>query len=119
MRRTESIDELDDVAGVDIDGDLLDVTSRSSRLTVELKTNLDADLTTGDLDPDWELEELLSDDSGTASERNIVDELGEAIGLTYAEDEELWCGTKERERDRHRWELDPASADDWRERKRR
>ena len=119
MRRTESINELDDVVGVDIDGDLLDVSSRCSRLTAELRTNIDADLTAGDLDPDCEIEELLGDNSGRHSDRDIVDELGEAIGLTYEEDEELWCGTKERERDRHRWELDPASADDWRERKRR
>jgi len=45
-----------------------------------------------------------------------VDVIGEAIGLTYGTDEVLRCGEKERQRDVHRWELDPASAEDYRSR---
>ncbi len=33
--------------------------------------------------------------------------------VTYEAAEELCCGEKSRERDRHRWELDPASAEDY------
>lgn len=51
-----------------------------------------------------------------ADDQDIVDEIGREIGLTYEETETLRVGEKEGERDRHRWELDPASADDWRER---
>jgi len=47
-----------------------------------------------------------------------VDELGDAIGVHYDDFEELRCGDKERDRDRRRWELDPASAEDWLERMR-
>jgi Family of unknown function (DUF6335) len=38
--------------------------------------------------------------------------------VTYADGEELKAGEKERERDKHRWELDPASADDYQDRAR-
>ena len=52
----------------------------------------------------------------TAFEADVVDELGEAIGVTYQDDESLRAGEKETERDEHRWELDPASAEDYVER---
>jgi hypothetical protein len=40
-------------------------------------------------------------------------DIGEAIGIIYRDGEELRFGRKEAERDEHRWELDPASSDDW------
>ena len=46
----------------------------------------------------------------------LEDESGEAYGVVYAPNEELCCGEKELRRDRHRWELDPASSEDYRER---
>ena len=52
-------------------------------------------------------------------EVDMLDDLGAALGLTYEEEEELWLGTKEASRDSHRWELDPASAEDWGERRRK
>ncbi|MEP7357773.1 MAG: DUF6335 family protein, partial [Anaerolineales bacterium] len=52
-------------------------------------------------------------------DQDRVDDLGEAAGLTYADDEPLNYG-KVAERDQKRWELNPASAetsdaddDDW------
>ena len=44
------------------------------------------------------------------------DEIGQAAGVTYEEGEPLRAGRKEKERDEHRWELDPASAEDYQER---
>ena len=44
---------------------------------------------------------------------DLVDEVGQITGVTYHEGEPLQCGTKEKDRDKHRWELDPASADDY------
>jgi hypothetical protein len=41
-----------------------------------------------------------------------VDELGEAVGLTYEDDEPLNSDKKVLDRDRNRWELNPASAED-------
>lgn len=38
-------------------------------------------------------------------------ELGEAAGVTYQDDESLNSDQKILERDRRRWELNPASAD--------
>ena len=52
----------------------------------------------------------------SALENDVVDEVGQALGVTYQDDEALQAGGKETERDRHRWELDPASAEDYVER---
>lgn len=59
-----------------------------------------------------------ADDGTPVPDEDAVEQIGSAIGVTYNEDEPLRCGTKELERDRHRWELDPASAEDYRERMR-
>jgi len=47
---------------------------------------------------------------------NDVQEMGEALGITYQDNEELKVGEKEDSRDKHRWELDPASSDDYQDR---
>jgi hypothetical protein len=74
----------------------------------------------GDVDAQWKLADALGDEtvcgSNATPDQNVVDEYAGAMGLTYEPNEELWCGDKERERDRHRWELDPASAEDYDER---
>jgi hypothetical protein len=59
---------------------------------------------------------LNPDDEIAETESDVVSEIGHAIGLTYEDDEPLRAGDKEEERDEHRWELDPASADDYEER---
>lgn len=51
-----------------------------------------------------------------ASDQDVVDELGEAIGLVYEDNEPLHTTEKLAERDRHRWELDPASSEDYKRR---
>lgn len=43
-------------------------------------------------------------------------DMGEAVGMSYEDGEPLRVGEKERERDRHRWELDPASSEDYADR---
>ena len=50
-------------------------------------------------------------------DQDVVDEIGRAIGIEYQDNEELRGSDKVVERDRHRWELDPASAEDYKERK--
>jgi hypothetical protein len=47
---------------------------------------------------------------------SVVDDVGRAMGVTYEDAEPLKVGEKERSRDRHRWELDPASSDDYQDR---
>ena len=50
-------------------------------------------------------------------DQDRVDDIGRALGLQYQDDEELRSGDKVADRDRHRWERDPASSDDYRDRK--
>ena len=99
-----------------------DVASGSAKLAERLRENpgLDPDLSGGDIDAQWEMAESQGDEAVAGSNatpgQNNTDEIGKAIGVTYADDEELKAGEKERDRDKHRWELDPASADDYNER---
>ncbi len=124
MRGFDSIEDVEDLAVVDIEGERLDVTSGRLRLRDQRNrnTNTSPDLAGGDPDAEWEMAELNGDETAGGSnltpDQNMVEDFGAALGLTYEDDEELACGVKSRERDRHRWELDPASADDWEDRKR-
>jgi hypothetical protein len=52
----------------------------------------------------------------TTTDDDLVDEMGEAAGLMYADDEPLHTPEKIEERDRKRWELDPASSEDYQRR---
>jgi hypothetical protein len=79
------------------------------------------DVTAGDPDVDIEDayftgEEAPGGDNPTP-DQDIVDDIGKALGLEYADNEELKSGDKVVERDKHRWELDPASSEDYRDRK--
>jgi hypothetical protein len=49
-------------------------------------------------------------------DQDIVDDIGKALGVEYNDNEELRSGDKVRDRDKHRWELDPASAEDYKDR---
>ena len=48
--------------------------------------------------------------------QDVVDEIGAALGVTYQDNEPLRVGEKEESRDKKRWELDPASSDDYQDR---
>jgi hypothetical protein len=50
-------------------------------------------------------------------DQDIVDDIGKALGVEYDDNEELKASDKVIERDRHRWELDPASSEDYKDRK--
>ena len=76
----------------------------------------------GDIDARWEDadgsgEESVAGSAPTPGQDN-VQEMGEALGITYQDNEELKAGEKERSRDKHRWELDPASSEDYQDRAR-
>ncbi len=77
-------------------------------------------LTGGDVDADWEQAYSSGDEApggdNPTPDQDIVDEIGRALGLEYDDDEELKGAGKIEERDKHRWELDPASAEDLDER---
>jgi hypothetical protein len=75
------------------------------------------DVTGGDPDVDIEDayfagEEAPGGDNPTP-DQDIVEDIGKALGVTYNDNEELKGADKLVERDKHRWELDPASAEDY------
>jgi Family of unknown function (DUF6335) len=76
-------------------------------------------LTGGDVDADWEDAYAVGDEApggdNPTPDQDVVDEIGAALGVTYQDDEELKASDKITERDKHRWELDPASAEDYNE----
>lgn len=85
-------------------------------------TSVSAELSAGDVDARWKEAESSGDETAGGSnptpDQEVVDEIGKAIGVTYEEGEPLRVGRKEEERDEHRWELDPASAEDYGQRSR-
>jgi hypothetical protein len=78
--------------------------------------SMDPSLSGGDVDAAWEDSDVAGEESvgGTnpTPDQDIVDEIGEAAGLNYRDDEPLDSDKKILDRDRNRWELDPKSADD-------
>ena len=76
-------------------------------------------LTSGDVDADWESAETVGDEApggdNPTPDQDVVDDIGRALGVEYEDDEELQGGSEITERDRKRWELDPASKDDFEE----
>ncbi len=77
---------------------------------------LSPDISAGDVDASWQTADASGEETlgGTAPtpDQDIVDNLGKAAGLSYADDEPLNSDKKILDRDRNRWELNPASADD-------
>jgi hypothetical protein len=74
-------------------------------------------LTAGDVDADWESAYSVGDEApggdNPTPDQDIVDDIGRAVGIEYQDNEELKSEEKVAQRDRNRWELDPASSDDW------
>jgi hypothetical protein len=78
-------------------------------------------ITGGDVDVDLENAYFSGDEApggdNPTPDQEVVDDIGKALGVEYQDDEELKASDKVTERDRHRWELDPASSEDYKERK--
>ena len=73
-------------------------------------------LSAGDLDADWARADIGDETVGGSAptpDQDIVEELGGAVGLTYDDNEPLHTTEKIEGRDRRRWELDPASSEDY------
>jgi hypothetical protein len=80
-------------------------------------TEAGPELTGGDIDASWEDAYAVGDEApggdNPTPDQDRVDDIGRALGVQYADNEELKGAEKIEERDRHRWELDPASSEDW------
>jgi hypothetical protein len=77
------------------------------------------ELSGGDIDADWARADIGDETVGGSSptpDQDVVEELGEAVGLTYEDNEPLHTAEKVEQRDRKRWELDPASSEDYNDR---
>jgi hypothetical protein len=79
-------------------------------------------VTGGDVDADWASAYSVGDEApggdNPTPDQDVVDDVGRALGVEYQDAEELKGVHKVEERDRRRWELDPASAEDYGERNR-
>jgi len=73
------------------------------------------DLSGGDVDAAWD-EANVGEETvgGTAPtpDQDVVEEIGEAVGISYEDDEPLQTEEKLTQRDQERWELDPESAEE-------
>lgn len=78
-------------------------------------------LTLGDVDADAENAYFSGDEApggdNPTPDQDIVDDIGRALGVSYQDSEELRGSDKVSDRDKHRWELDPASAEDYKDHK--
>jgi hypothetical protein len=78
-------------------------------------------ITGGDVDADLETAYFSGDEApggdNPTPDQDVVEDIGRALGIEYQDNEELRASDKVADRDRHRWELDPASSEDYRERK--
>ena len=73
------------------------------------------ELSGGDLDAAWDDANVGEETVGGMAptpDQDVVDELGEAVGISYEDDEPLRTGEKMAARDENRWELDPDSVQD-------
>lgn len=83
---------------------------------LEEHNSLSPRISGGDIDASWQTANVAGEEtvggSSPTPDQDVVDELGAAAGLTYDDDEPLDSDKKVLDRDRNRWELNPASADD-------
>jgi len=71
-------------------------------------------LSAGDVDAAWDRADVGEETVGGSSptpDQDVVDQIGVAVGLVYADNEPLDTEEKIAKRDYCRWELDPASSE--------
>lgn len=76
-------------------------------------------LSGGDLDAEWERSDVGEESVGGQNptpDQDIAEELANAVGINYEDNEPLRSAEKLQERDRKRWEFDPASSEDYQDR---
>jgi hypothetical protein len=123
-RRTIRDDDIVQTPPSSLDFDRSASSARSGRRELRDKyaehTETSPALTGGDVDADWESAYSVGDEApggdNPTPDQDLVDDIGRAVGVEYQDNEELKGEAKIAKRDRNRWELDPASSDDWDER---
>jgi len=83
--------------------------------------SMNPEITAGDVDVDVEDAYFTGDEApggdNSTPDQDVVDDIGKALGVQYEDNEELKSSEKIVERDKHRWEMDPASSEDYKDRK--
>lgn len=84
------------------------------RQELDEHNSLSPEITGGDLDASWQTANQAGEEtvggSAPTPDQDVVDDLGQAAGLVYRDGEPLDYDSKVLDRDRNRWELNPASA---------
>jgi Family of unknown function (DUF6335) len=96
------------------------VDSETNKLLNQLEAQPESpQSSSGDTDAAWQCvdsgEEMASGSNATSGQ-DVVEEIGKATGLTYQDNEPLHSTEKLERRDKNRWELHPASSEDFNER---
>lgn len=123
-RRSISDDDLFPMSGSspDFDRTLSSARTASRELIEQLQDHPETSpaLTGGDVDADWAGAYAVGDETpggdNQTPDQGIIDDIGKALGIQYEDNEELKGDEKISDRDKKRWELDPASADDYEDR---
>jgi hypothetical protein len=124
-RERRRLDETVPTPPSTLDFDRHATAARSGRAETEERlhehTETGPALTGGDVDAAWEQAYSTGDEApggdNPTPDQDVVEDIGKALGVQYEDREELKGADKIAERDRKRWELDPASSEDYRERK--
>lgn len=85
----------------------------------DTKVPPEAVVTGGDIDAAWDQADVGEETVGGTTptpDQDIVDEIGRAVGIYYEDAEPLHTTEKVERRDEQRWELHPASSEDYSER---
>jgi hypothetical protein len=89
--------------------------------TLREHATMEPAITAGDVDASIENAYFSGDEApggdNSTPDQDIVDDIGRAVGVEYDDNEELKASDKIAGRDKHRWELDPASSEDYKDRK--
>ena len=124
VRRTLDESEMVPTPPSSLDMDRHGSAARSGRAEHERRTKdagLPADIAGGDLDVDLGDAYFTGDEvpggDNPSPDMDVVEDIGKALGVHYDDNEELKSSDKVGERDKHRWELDPASSEDYKDRK--
>ena len=120
-RRTIQGDDIVPTPPSSLDLDRNASAARSGRQALREKldehTETSPALTAGDVDADWESAYSVGDEApggdNPTPDQDVVDDIGRAVGVQYDDNEELKGEAKITKRDKHRWELDPASSEDY------
>jgi hypothetical protein len=100
-----------------IQENMVDAGRRHMQKELEEYHSVSPILSGGDVDANWQRGEVSGDETvgghAVTPDQNVVEELGRATGIEFQDNQELHTHDEVlAKRDRHRWELDPRSADD-------